>query len=172
MKSQQNSRQPQRKKDYKRWHTLKTSVNNTPLRRFQEREIWWCSLGENVGFEEDGKNSLFERPVLVLRKFNKELFIGVPLTGKYKKSPYYLRIIVGGTPRAAMVSQVRALSSRRLIRKIERHGKASFEKVQRGVVVAIQKTIPPQSGGSPVPSGNLYYHNSKQKRRSQDFKGE
>lgn len=35
---------------------------------FHEREIWWCSIGINVGDEQDGKNERFERPVLVLKK--------------------------------------------------------------------------------------------------------
>ncbi len=30
----------------------------------------WCSIGINVGDEEDGKNELYERPVLVIKKFN------------------------------------------------------------------------------------------------------
>jgi hypothetical protein len=32
-------------------------------------------FGTNVGFEEDGKNDLHERPVLVIRKYNSHLFM-------------------------------------------------------------------------------------------------
>jgi hypothetical protein len=28
-----------------------------------ERDVWWCSLGVNVGVEADGKHGNFERPV-------------------------------------------------------------------------------------------------------------
>jgi hypothetical protein len=40
---------------------------------FREKEIWWCSIGINIGDEQDGKNELFERPVLILRKFNNKI---------------------------------------------------------------------------------------------------
>ena len=38
---------------------------------FKEKDIWWASLGANIGHEQDGKNESFERPILVLKKFNK-----------------------------------------------------------------------------------------------------
>ena len=31
-----------------------------------------------MGFEEDGKNDNFVRPVLVLKKFNNDMFLGIP----------------------------------------------------------------------------------------------
>ncbi|MEK9183120.1 MAG: hypothetical protein AAB849_01275 [Patescibacteria group bacterium] len=30
---------------------------------FREGEIWWASLGINIGHEQDGKNQNFERPI-------------------------------------------------------------------------------------------------------------
>ncbi len=39
-------------KDFSQWHLIKTIIENEyhgPL--FREREIWWCSIGTNVGFE-------------------------------------------------------------------------------------------------------------------------
>ncbi|PID34747.1 MAG: hypothetical protein CR971_01625 [candidate division SR1 bacterium] len=32
------------------------------------REIWYVSLGNNIGYEEDGKGNDYKRPVLVLKK--------------------------------------------------------------------------------------------------------
>jgi mRNA interferase MazF len=55
-------------------------VSPPPL--FKERDIWWVSIGVNVGFEEDGKHEKFLRPVLILKKFNKELFLGIPNSDK------------------------------------------------------------------------------------------
>ena len=43
-----------------------------------KKDIWWVSVGVNVGFEEDGKNDNFVRPVLVLKKFNNDMFLGIP----------------------------------------------------------------------------------------------
>ena len=53
----------------------------------RQREIWWCSISINIGVEEDGKNNLYERPILVVRKFNRRHFMGVPLTTKIKEYP-------------------------------------------------------------------------------------
>ena len=61
-------------KDFDNWNKekkiLESTANETLV--FHEREIWWCSIGLNVGDEQDGKNDYFERPVLVIRKFNKK----------------------------------------------------------------------------------------------------
>src|SRR6266446_7685513 len=58
-------------KDFPGWHRQKAQLHaqhQTPT--FQEREIWWCSVGVNVGHEMDGKNQFYNRPVLIVRKFN------------------------------------------------------------------------------------------------------
>lgn len=54
------------KKDFQKWHILKRGIHNDKERRFyHEREVWWCSLGENIGFEGlkkeiSGRFSFFE----------------------------------------------------------------------------------------------------------------
>lgn len=40
-----------------------------------------------ISDEQDGKNAEFTRPVLVLRKFNHSLFLGIPLTTNRKNHP-------------------------------------------------------------------------------------
>ena len=62
-------------KDFDSWNTEKKQLEEfgPDVLIFHEREIWWCSIGVNLGDEQDGKNELFERPVLVVRKFNRKL---------------------------------------------------------------------------------------------------
>ena len=49
-------------KDFQGWHQLKININESKkLPTFNEREIWWCSIGTNIGFEMDGKNGPFHR---------------------------------------------------------------------------------------------------------------
>ena len=74
------------KKDYQRWHEEKTAIEDSYGQRvfFHEREVWWCSIGFNVGFEQDGRGEKFARPVLVFKKFNKEVFWAIPLSTKIK----------------------------------------------------------------------------------------
>ncbi len=63
-------------KDFDGWIDLKKLLSSKNPPTFQEREIWWCSIGINVGFEIDGKNDKYLRPVLIFRKFNKNIFFG------------------------------------------------------------------------------------------------
>jgi len=58
-------------KDFDCWNEIKKGIDGREKIIFcNKREIWWCSLGLNVGVEEDGKNQLFKRPVLVVKVFN------------------------------------------------------------------------------------------------------
>ena len=77
-------------KDFDNWNKRKKALNergNAPF--FHEREIWWCALGKNVGFEQDGKGKKFARPVLVFKKFNNQLFWALPLSTKIKANKFY-----------------------------------------------------------------------------------
>ena len=49
-------------KDFDKWNELKKKLHVRQERLlFHEREIWWCSLGVNIGFEENGKNEKTNR---------------------------------------------------------------------------------------------------------------
>ncbi len=105
-------------KDFDLWSQLKKKIDlrNGPI--FAECEIWWCSLGINIGHEENGKNELFNRPILVVRKFNRHIFLGIPLTTKIKNNRFYYRFIFRGKIQCAMLSQIRVWESRRLTNRI------------------------------------------------------
>ena len=109
------------KKDFDGWNEEKKKINEKEISfYYHEREIWWSSIGVNIGSEMDGKNSNFERPVLILKKINRNQFLGIPLTSKEKDGGFYVRIQYSddkgvGT---ANISQVRVFSSKRLLRKI------------------------------------------------------
>ena len=69
-----------------RWNERKKHLDaKGVLIEFREGKIYWCAYGVNIGIEIDGKNVDCIRPVLVLRKFSKECFWGVPLVTKSKK---------------------------------------------------------------------------------------
>ena len=60
-------------KTFVAWIKVKIKAHlSERVQSFAEGEIWWVSLGQNVGYEANGKNEKFERPVLVVRKFNKD----------------------------------------------------------------------------------------------------
>lgn len=109
------------KKDYTEWHKTKSRIHNTYVNRpfFHEREIWWCSLGMNVGFEQDGGGKDFLRPIIIFRKFNNEIFWAIPLTHTQKKAKYYFDFILNNNDSSvAILSQIRLVDARRLSHKI------------------------------------------------------
>lgn len=114
------------KRDYRAWTPLKQSLNNTdePRLFFHEREIWYCHLGENIGFEQDGRGDQFLRPVIIIRKFNNDIFWGIPLTRTQKDLPFYFTFVprfetaVQGEKSTAVLSQVRLVDAKRLRRML------------------------------------------------------
>ena len=125
------------KKDYKEWHSKKTEIEHSGNVRlfFHEREVWWCSLGYNVGFEQDGKGDKFARPVLVFKKFNKEVFWALPLSTRVKESKFYAPIELNdGIARVAIISQLRLIDGKRLIDKIGIINEANYKHIQKAVI--------------------------------------
>ncbi len=116
------------------WHEVKKNLHNKKIEEipyFYEREIWWCCLGRNIGWEQDGKNGMYSRPVVVLKIFRRELFWALPLTTKNKGGgKYYHQYELDGIKYTAILSQLRALSSNRLIRKIGMLGEDDFNKMK------------------------------------------
>lgn len=104
------------------WVKLKIIIHHSNIgkRYFHEREIWWASIGANIGYEENGKNDNYERPVLILKKFNKEIFWGLPLTSKEKTGKYYFTTTHNNKKYSVIISQLRILSSKRLLRNIRK----------------------------------------------------
>jgi len=85
---------------------------------FKEGEIWWCSIGMNVGVEVYGKGRKFERPVLIFKKLDGDSFLGLPLTSKFKMGTWYVPVRSGGTNGTVLLAQARVFDARRLIKKI------------------------------------------------------
>lgn len=121
------------------WTKLKIRVHHlqkSPY--FYEREIWWCHLGCNVGYEENGKNDNFERPVIVLRKFNQHFFWSLPTSTKLKEDDFYYTFTFEGERYSALLSQMRPISSRRLIRKIGMVNEQDFKSMRKKIAELIK----------------------------------
>jgi mRNA interferase MazF len=85
---------------------------------FNEREIWWCGLGANVGDEQDGKGDNFTRPVVILKKFNRNICLAVPLSTKLKEHPFYHEIFFKGSKQSALLLQMRVVDAKRFWKKM------------------------------------------------------
>ena len=98
---------------------------------FRERQIWWTSIGQNIGSEENGKHGNFERPVIVLKKFNPQTFLAVPISTQAKEGAYRLVFINNNARFIANLSQMRVLSSKRLLRLVGTMPPADYERLQK-----------------------------------------
>jgi mRNA interferase MazF len=82
-------------KDFDKWNNLKKIFEKEERKFFAHpREIWWCSLGVNLGAEIDGKNDNFERPVLVANVYSRETMLVLPITSKEKNDKFHYKIFV------------------------------------------------------------------------------
>jgi len=124
-------------KDFFKWHKKKEILNGRSDMKdvyFREKEVWWCALGVNIGFEQDGKGDEFRRPILILKKFNQFVVLAVPLTSKIKDNKYYFPCILGdGIKRTAIISQIRLIDTRRLIDKLSTLDEISFAKIKNAI---------------------------------------
>ncbi len=147
-------------KDFDSWNTIKKQLHGRhQVTLFRSREIWWCSLGVNVGVEADGKHESFERPILIVKKFNREMFWGVPLTSRVRLGPYYKQFSFNGTNNFAALSQARAMSAQRLIRRIGTLGEVTFDAIRRQTAELMTTDEIPEKEtdllrGPRVPNGN------------------
>lgn len=106
-------------KDFDGWIRVKESLHfEGTFRSIKEGEIWWCSVGENVGVEINGKQELFLRPVLIMKKLSKFGFMVIPLTSKKHEGPWYIRFTFKDKAQYANLSQARMMSVYRLCRKM------------------------------------------------------
>ena len=130
-------------KSYEEWHRLKSRIEDGhKVPYFREGEIWWCSLGANVGVEEDGKNELFERPVLIFRKFNEQMFWAFPMTSKSKRGKFYFSLRMHNTEGFVIFSQLRTLSGKRLIRRVGKVRGRKFIELKRSFSSFINESDP------------------------------
>jgi hypothetical protein len=53
-------------------------------------DIWWASIGENVGSEINGKSRLFSRPVIIFKKLAHGFYFVIPTTSKSKVGSWFV----------------------------------------------------------------------------------
>lgn len=117
------------------WIITKIIIDKTQRRDFiiNEGQVFWCSLGENVGDEENGKGYIFRRPVLIFKKFNNNLFWGVPMSTKNKDNKYYVKVTLKNIEQSAMISQLRVLDTKRLDQYIGYISNIDYFKIQNQI---------------------------------------
>ena len=123
-------------KDFDTWNEQKKKTNDNEeyLPLYHEREIRWCRLGVNVGFEQDGTGEGFSRPVLVFKGFSRRVCLVIPLTTSTKRGRYHVPVgDVGDRKAAAIISQLRLINTRRLDQHIATIDKEVFKRIRKTV---------------------------------------
>lgn len=126
-------------KDFDSWNDQKKAIDGCKNKKtFHEREIWFIKIGENVGFEQNGKGDEFLRPVIVLKKFSKNVFIGIPLTKTVKNTKFYASFTFKDITSSAILSQIRLFDSKRLAYPIGRMSQGDYDAVKQKLIALLQ----------------------------------
>jgi len=115
--------------DWWRASVLLRNKKSAPM--FKEGEIWWCSIGMNIGVEIFGKGATFTRPVIIFKKFNTDLFLGIPLTSQPKSGSWYLPIHCADIESYAVLNQARSFDAKRLVERMATLTDAEFAPVKQ-----------------------------------------
>lgn len=120
-------------KRFLEWIGLKEKLDLSPAQvpLVHEGEIWWASLGENVGFEINGKSKLFTRPVLIYKKLTRGFYFVIPLTTQMKVGTWYVSLSLHGKGQVACLHQGRSIDARRLYSRLGRLDDMGLEKLRR-----------------------------------------
>ena len=123
---------------FEKWNQVKQKIENKDVKKYCKRkEIWWCSLGKNIGVEMDGKNENFERPCLIMKVYNLESIFVFPITTKnLKKNIYNLNVKLKNKKEEfkqvfIKLNQGRTISNKRLLRKIDKIDNLNFQNIKK-----------------------------------------
>ncbi|MEI6238168.1 MAG: type II toxin-antitoxin system PemK/MazF family toxin [bacterium] len=119
-------------KNFDEWNVKKKilDIAERNILSFYEREIWWCSVGVNIGCESDGKGVDFMRPVLVLEKLNNDMFLGVSITSKIGFEKRFFHELQKNQNSFIQLSQLRVFDAKRLHRIFGRVSRSEFVQIK------------------------------------------
>lgn len=136
---------------YDIWNEKKKylSSRNTQF-LFKEGEIWWCSLGLNIGAESFGKGDTFRRPVLVLKKLSRDLCVAIPLTSKQKIGSWFMEINVQDETRWLMLYQIKTIDTKRFQHRMISLSQKDFVRVKEKLEGLLELSKNHHSGESEI----------------------
>jgi mRNA-degrading endonuclease toxin of MazEF toxin-antitoxin module len=121
------------KEKFNDWNIKKQEIHfsdKTDKTYFKEGQIWWCSVGQNVGSESLGKGENFMRPILIIKKLSSELCIALPLTSKKKTGTWFEEITFDGESICVLLYQIRTFNKKRFQRKMGELDQKDFSRVK------------------------------------------
>jgi mRNA-degrading endonuclease toxin of MazEF toxin-antitoxin module len=122
-------------KDFDKWNEVKKIIDYEKCELFfKERDIFWMKVGENIGHEQNGKGDKFQRPVLVIKKYSKDMFLGVPLTSTMRDGSFFFQFELDGSMSTALLVQHKLFSSKRCMKKIGKIDSENFKKLKEKLI--------------------------------------
>lgn len=123
--------------DFDRWNELKKETNDILPPIFKDREIFHTRIGHNIGHEQNGKGDEFLRPVIILKRLSRDMFIGIPLSSQLKEGSFYHTVTFTKngvqTQNRAIIAQIKLFSAQRLLKKIGMIDKEEFNALKKKV---------------------------------------
>ena len=121
-------------KHFIQWIALKTELHDRQHQPpyVSDGDIWWASVGENVGSEINGKSRQFSRPVIVYKKLSHSFYFVVPTTTREKQGSWFVPVRQHDAKMFACLHQARAIDYRRLSSKLGTLDDEDFERVKQG----------------------------------------
>lgn len=121
-------------KNFPAWLDLKTRIDayehKAPL--VNVGDIWWASVGENVGREISGKSDKFTRPVIIYKKLAHAFYLVIPTTTKPKEGSWFVHFMQNEVSMNACLHQIRTIDHRRLYSKIGRLDDEDTKRIKEG----------------------------------------
>lgn len=116
----------------------------------KQRDVVFVHIGQNIGFEQNGKGEEFLRPVVVIKIFNRRLFFGIPLTSKHKYGDFFEDIAYKRGEKyiksTAILVQARSFDTKRIKYKSGVVEKKVFEHISS----RLKSKITPSLEGEPL----------------------
>ena len=141
---------------FDRWNEMKKRRHRSAPLKFKEGEIFFLSVGMNVGGEVYGKGEAFLRPVLVFRKTGRTTFYGIPLTSRLKEGDYFVTFSYKkGKNSTALLHQMRLFDIRRARYFSGRIKKSDFGRVKAKIGELFGFTPSGKKGSGPSAKGGL-----------------
>jgi len=120
-------------KEFDKWNQVKQALHfkQSKIVIPKEREVYWASIGINIGFEQDGKGEIFSRPVLVVKRYSKNLFFGIPLSTQIKEGSFFYTFTLKNKQSNALLVQAKVYDTKRLENRIGMISKEDFQQLKR-----------------------------------------
>lgn len=127
-------------KQFVQWISLKQTLHRANHRppHVSEGDIWWASIGENVGSEINGKSKLFSRPVIVIKKLAHGFYFVIPTTTQSRSGSWFVTFRQHEQERVACLHQARAIDYRRLSSKVGTLDDTDFDRIKLGFRTLLQ----------------------------------